>query len=68
MDLIQKFSDFETLVKNEGIQLQQKIEGMEIAQKIEDRIGSLSKSIQSEFEEMNNLQNALGRLREILSI
>ena len=68
MDLIQKLSDFETLVKNEGIQLQQKIEGMEIAQKIEDWIGSLSKSIQSEFEEMNNLQNALGRLREILSI
>ena len=68
MDLIKKFSDFETLVKNEGLQLQQKIEGMEIAQKIEDRIGSLSKTMQSEFEEMNNLQNALGKLKDLLGI
>ena len=68
MDLIQKLSNFETLVRNEGLQLQQKIEGMEIAQKIEDRIGSLSKTVQSEFEEMNNLQNALGRLKNLLGI
>ena len=68
MDLIKKFSDFETLVKNEGLQLHQKIEGMEIAQKIEDRIGSLSKTMQSEFEEMNNLQNALGKLKDLLGI
>ena len=68
MDLIQKLSNFETLVKNEGLQLQQKIEGMEIAQKIEDRIESLSKTVQGEFEEMNNLQNALGKLKDLLGI
>ena len=68
MDLIQKLSNFETLVKNEGLQLQQKIEGMEIAQKIEDRIESLSKTVQGEFEEMNSLQDALGRIKDLLGI